>query len=234
MSKKETIILYQSLQYDCCGPYFCVGEYIWWMFSKSSKCIEVNNKQIEIDYVCENCWGGDRLLSGKIKKIQKIKNNKLINCNESSRETGIDFLVYLEEIEEYLYSEKSDDISFTSNPYFHTEKYKKIDDVFKKVYLISDIENLSLNITKYFKINNFEIALSLKNEKMYNNIHKDLKNIKSYSQMNYCVDINKLDNSKLLSVDNIEKSLIILIIIFAKPYTAFVYLPSGRASGGNA
>lgn len=211
MKNKEATIFYSASEYDCCGPEFSVGDYIWWTFHVCKKNEVIGDKEIYIDYYCHNCSDGDLFLSGKIKKIEAIKNNKIIE-SQKSREIskfGVDYIIYLEKVEEYLCKDYND-INYNSNP-FLDKKYKNKKNYYKIIKIIGDSNDIALDIAKIFKKKHLYLEIATNKNKIIK-FTNEINKIKSYSReeyyyLNYL--IKEYKNSSMMS--GIKNSLIILI-----------------------
>jgi len=187
MSKIE--VMYYSSEYDCCGSYFSVGEYIWWQIDKVNYNSKIDNKDVNIKYSCTNCsYGGDRFISGKINKIIAIhdRDSKSINCKETMiDEMHYSYLVTLENVEEYLYNEERNNLKLVSNPCLNNTKLlnKKI---YSNINIIGDMNDTVLSIAKKFNENNFGINFYSKDKKYYKKMYNNLKTIRSCSNNEYC------------------------------------------------
>ena len=189
-------VFYESWQYDCCGPRFSIGEYIWWHIEKFKFKKTINNKNMNLNYYCGNCsWGGDRMISGLVTKIEAIREEEYLECKDTReiKKMGYSFLVTLDNVEEFFYNDIKH-LNGNSNPFITNsilnEKY-----VYTKINIIGDLNNTALDIVKKFKENHYGINFYYKNKRKYNEYYNELKNIRSYSRDEY-YDINIYDITK--------------------------------------
>jgi len=194
MSKIE--VFYEDWQYDCCGTYFSVGEYIWWHIERFDYKIKINNKNRFIKYFFESHGNNlDRYISGKVKKIEAIRGDEYIECQDTSeiKKMGYSFIVTIDEVEEFFYNDIKE-LNNISNPFIKNRILNE-KNVYTKINIIGDLNNTALEIAKKFNENHYGINFYYKNKRKYKEYYNELKNIRSYSRNEY-YDINVYDISK--------------------------------------
>ena len=195
--KKETVVIYDAWQYDCCGTPFEVGDNISWSATpcgaKGYKyLLKEGDKDLKYDYTYEGCAGGFGTLTGKVKSIKALDEifetvseirhvvlgyeikDGYNSTNEISKTIGSsNMLVVLEDVE------------------YEFDSPLKIARLHPTVLVHDVSKELGISIAKKFKNNNYNVILSSDNEKILNNTNEEISKYGKYTKTQLINDLYK-------------------------------------------